>query len=147
MATRWRTLHKKRNRRPTVRCELCRSRYVIECRLHPQDKADRYLCFECAERKGFCVGCGIFSAGVESFEFGRYRAYCENCQDELRAEDFDDHDPEYYDDDDSDGECWHCEGDGFVDGYEEDPIFFAPGEFERCASCGGTGRAKDMTIW
>lgn len=57
-----------------------------------------------------------------------------------------DHD---YDDDsfDDNGDCGFCGGDGWLDGYEDDPLWFEPGEMARCASCGGTGRAKDMTIW
>lgn len=56
-----------------------------------------------------------------------------------------DYDREY--DDDYEGDCFHCGGDGYIDGYEDDPLWFEPGEMERCASCGGTGRSKDMTIW
>lgn len=52
-----------------------------------------------------------------------------------------------YDDDDYDGDCAFCGGDGWIDGFEDDPLWFEPGEMERCASCGGSGRAKDMTIW
>jgi hypothetical protein len=48
---------------------------------------------------------------------------------------------------DYDGDCAVCGGDGWVRGYEEDPIFYAPDELIRCASCNGSGRAKDMTIW
>jgi hypothetical protein len=54
---------------------------------------------------------------------------------------------DYGRDEDYDGDCGFCGGDGWVDGYEEDPLWFAPGELERCASCGGSGLAKDMTIW
>lgn len=50
-------------------------------------------------------------------------------------------------DEDDDGDCFHCGGEGYVDGYEDDPLWFSPGEMERCSSCGGSGRAKDMTIW
>ena len=46
-----------------------------------------------------------------------------------------------------DSDCHWCGGDGWIDGYEDDPLWYAPGELERCSSCGGTGRAKDMTIW
>lgn len=54
-----------------------------------------------------------------------------------------------YDDDnfDDDGDCGFCGGDGWLDGYEDDPLWFEPGEMARCASCNGSGRAKDMTIW
>jgi hypothetical protein len=58
--------------------------------------------------------------------------------------------PEYEDcdhDEDYDGDCWHCGGDGYVDGYEDDPINNCEGEYVRCSSCYGSGRSKDMTIW
>ena len=58
--------------------------------------------------------------------------------------DYDD-DSDY--DDGSDSECFHCGGEGWIDGYDDDPLWFSPGEMERCASCGGSGQAKDMTIW
>lgn len=48
---------------------------------------------------------------------------------------------------DDDGDCGFCGGDGWIDGYDDDPLWFAPGEMARCASCNGSGRAKDMTIW
>jgi hypothetical protein len=66
---------------------------------------------------------------------------------------YDDHgysSTDYYDDDgdyECDGDCWHCGGDGYIDGYEDDPIFYAPNEMIRCGSCNGSGQARDMTIW
>jgi hypothetical protein len=86
MATRWRALHKKRNRRPIVRCERCGSRDVMECQIVPWEEP-QYLCCTDAEKLGFCAGCGIFSAGIDSYDFGRYRGFCENCSDELAADD------------------------------------------------------------
>lgn len=56
---------------------------------------------------------------------------------------FDDNDSDF----DGDSNCYWCGGDGWVDGEEDDPLWYAPGELARCSSCGGTGRAKDMTIW
>lgn len=49
-----------------------------------------------------------------------------------------------YDDDnfDDDGDCGFCCGDGWIDGYDDDPLWFAPGEMARCASCGGTGNSN-----
>jgi hypothetical protein len=57
--------------------------------------------------------------------------------------------------DDDDRECFHCGGEGYHDcpdpiectsphlgGQYRDGI-----ENHRCDSCGGSGRAKDMTIW
>lgn len=60
---------------------------------------------------------------------------------------YDDSDDYEYDDDGHGGDCYWCGGEGWVDGYEDDPLWFEPGEMERCSSCGGSGRAKDMTIW
>lgn len=36
-------------------------------------------------------------------------------------------------------ECSACGGDGFFDGYEEDPINYSPGEDVTCHQCGGEG--------
>jgi hypothetical protein len=57
------------------------------------------------------------------------------------------YDFDYDRDETYENDCWHCGGDGFIDGYEDDPLWYAPGELERCASCNGSGLAKDMTIW
>ena len=35
--------------------------------------------------------------------------------------------------------CYSCGGEGCFDGYEEDPLWYAPGEFEDCDTCAGTG--------
>lgn len=35
--------------------------------------------------------------------------------------------------------CSYCGGDGFFDGYEEDPNWYAPGEDVPCSQCGGNG--------
>lgn len=66
-----------------------------------------------------------------------------------RAEWIDD----YFDDECEDGlVCPHCGGetrqrecneigceDGFIDGYEDDPCWYLPGEFYACPECRGTG--------
>lgn len=57
---------------------------------------------------------------------------------------------DWFDYDEDDYEWWDCAfcgGDGWIDGYEDDPLWFEPGEMELCASCGGSGLAKDQTIW
>ena len=51
------------------------------------DQPSEYLCLEHARQAGYCAGCGRFSAGIESFDFGRYPGYCDNCQGELEIED------------------------------------------------------------
>jgi DnaJ-class molecular chaperone len=35
--------------------------------------------------------------------------------------------------------CIMCEGYGFIDGYDEDPIYYKRGEMICCPECGGTG--------
>lgn len=62
-------------------------------------------------------------------------------------------DDDYYnypdDPDDEDGDCFWCAGEGVSEC--SDPIECCNRHDKwgncRCASCGGTGRAKDMTIW
>lgn len=36
-------------------------------------------------------------------------------------------------------DCSACGGDGFFDGHEEDPNWYAPGEDVPCTQCGGEG--------
>lgn len=53
-----------------------------------------------------------------------------------------------YDDDyvDGDSGCSWCGGDGVcTDGV--DPLGDCPDEAHRCHACGGTGLAKDQTVW
>jgi hypothetical protein len=51
-----------------------------------EDQVQRY-CFEHAAENGFCYSCGIFCAGIESFDFGEYRGLCDICADEVRHSD------------------------------------------------------------
>lgn len=52
-------------------------------------------------------------------------------------------------DDENGGRCYWCDGDGWQEC--DDPIQCTDQHNERgecpCSSCGGTGLAKDMTIW
>jgi hypothetical protein len=36
-------------------------------------------------------------------------------------------------------DCYTCQGEGEWDGYEDDPLWFLPGEMERCYACNGEG--------
>lgn len=36
-------------------------------------------------------------------------------------------------------DCGACGGDGFVDVYEDDPLWYDPGDTEPCHQCGGSG--------
>lgn len=35
--------------------------------------------------------------------------------------------------------CWDCNGDGFHDLYEDDPLWYDQGDTEDCGQCDGTG--------
>lgn len=36
-------------------------------------------------------------------------------------------------------ECATCGGEGDIDGEEEDPLWYAPGEYIKCGACNGKG--------
>lgn len=118
MATRWRVLNKRRRRR-------------LQTKPEPQWWNCKHRWIE-VYYGTLCGICDVF--------------YAHGC---APWDDYEDYGEDEYPDDDyeGDGDCFHCGGDGYVDGYNDDPLFFAPGELERCSSCYGSGRAKDMTIW
>lgn len=63
----------------------------------PDDDVPVWVCCEHMKVEGFCVGCGGFWAGVESFDFGP--GWCDNCAPEWEEpfdEDYDNADEEYY---------------------------------------------------
>lgn len=69
-----------------IQCEHegCKERvHLLQCHVNPfdldEDKNIDWLCYEHASDHGFCSSCGIFCAGIESFDFGRYAGYCDNC--------------------------------------------------------------------
>lgn len=66
---------------------------------HLHEEPDGWYCGKHAHDAGFCPGCGLFWAGIESFDFSR-TGYCENCDDAFEAEFGDDED--YGDDWDDD---------------------------------------------
>lgn len=37
------------------------------------------------------------------------------------------------------GCCGMCDGSGVIDGYEDDPNWYEPGETKPCPQCGGSG--------
>lgn len=67
----------------------------------------------------------------------------------MPADEYDSDADEYEDAQDDGGRCHWCHGDGWTEC--DDPIECTNqhnryGEC-RCSSCGGSGKAKDMTIW
>lgn len=93
----------------TKKCDECGkdSQYITEC-TYPINDEITNLCPQCLKDDGsFCLSCGMFCAGLESFDFV-HPGYCDNCWDEIRTENDDwENDEEEYDpfrDDDSEDE-------------------------------------------
>lgn len=73
----------------------CTSTETMPCFLEVENdpaKADDWLCDEHIRHSGYCMGCGQFWGGIESFDFGN--GFCEHCNAE-----FDDNYDDDYDDD------------------------------------------------
>lgn len=79
-----------RSLRPSDECDMsgCH-RSNLPCFLPDDlDRPSEYLCAEHAHQAGYCIGCGQFSAGIESFDFRvRYQGYCDNCAHQMEGED------------------------------------------------------------
>jgi hypothetical protein len=67
------------------------------CYLEPWGKIHSFYCVEHSQIHGFCVGCGQFWGGIESFDFGP--GWCDNCA--LEFEDDYNYEDDYYDFDDN----------------------------------------------
>jgi len=88
--------------------EGCKKESIVRCYLPDNDfdsEPDEYYCAKHAQENGYCIGCGIFCAGINSFDF-IHPGWCDNCYDQIN-DDFDDEDDLYeggrmddYDDDD-----------------------------------------------
>jgi len=69
----------------------------IPCLLHWWDKTpEEFFCWEHAFQHGYCRSCGVFWAGIESFDFGS-GGLCEQCRDQIRAETGEDLDEDDFD--------------------------------------------------
>jgi hypothetical protein len=73
-------------------CQLPADAYSL-----PDEDEPSYYCGGHARQEGFCVGCGHFCAGIESFDFSR-SGLCDQCEDEL-GDDDDDDEEDWMDDD------------------------------------------------
>jgi hypothetical protein len=79
-------------------CDDCKGTDQVETYQYPTaNDATEDLCYDCAIKGGFCVGCGWFMAGIESFDFSPVKGYCVECRSEFERD-------EYCDDDDYDGD-------------------------------------------
>lgn len=79
-------------------CDSCGKRTdgLMTCE-YPSDGSTTKLCPDCMENSGFCLRCGNYSAGIESFDFSDMPGYCSYCRDEIKS------DLGEYDDDEYDG--------------------------------------------
>jgi hypothetical protein len=81
-------------------CEDCGKRTdgLMTCYFH--DGETTKLCPDCIKDSGFCLGCGNYCAGMESFDiFPKIKGYCSDCADEIESEfgeDEDDYDDNWY---------------------------------------------------
>ena len=83
-------------------CDECLSTAVHHFKLPDFDSdevkdLDCYYCNEHAKKSGFCLWCGTFCAGIESFDFSGMPGYCSECVDDIKAE-FGEYDDDYQED-------------------------------------------------
>ena len=64
---------------PACDWEGCEQGGSVEC-VFPDDTLDGFYCTEHASKAGFCWACGLFWAGIESFDFDPHKL-CDNCRD------------------------------------------------------------------
>ena len=76
----------KRRQRYYRTCDVagCKE-HARPCRLSMWEKPEETLCFKHAREAGYCPGCGIFWAGVTSFDLSR-TGYCDNCDHQIRTD-------------------------------------------------------------
>ena len=68
-----------------MKCEYenCNEEAEVECSLPAFEEGEEdlveHLCIKHAEESGFCICCGNFWAGCESYDFSPIKGVCENC--------------------------------------------------------------------
>jgi len=77
-------------KRKLNRCDRCWKEATSHFSLPPMSEEDTehfyQYCYDHAVKSGFCLGCGGFFAGVESFDFSSHRGWCDDCHDEIESE-------------------------------------------------------------
>lgn len=79
-------------------CDDCGKRTdgLMTC-TYPHDGSITKLCPDCMEDSGFCLRCGNYSSGLESFDvFTDMPGYCIECRAEIKSE-FDDKEDDDWD--------------------------------------------------
>jgi hypothetical protein len=74
-------------------CEDCGKRTdgLMTC-TYSHDGSTTKLCPDCMKDSGFCLMCGHYCSGQESFDFSDMPGYCSNCREEILADTSDDED-------------------------------------------------------
>ena len=68
-------------------CDVCGKRSDGLTTCFYSDGETTKHCPECIEEDGsFCLRCGNFSAGIESFDFSEMPGYCIECVDEIKTD-------------------------------------------------------------
>jgi len=79
-------------KRKLDRCDSCwkKARYHFEYPALSEEDAKNptfdYCCYDHAITSGFCIGCGYFCAGTESFDMSEVKGMCSDCVDEWNSE-------------------------------------------------------------
>lgn len=77
-----------------IKCGECGLSYPSKDMLRCVNDDDvEFLCNSCNDGTFYCQCCGRFSAGISSFEVS---GICDNCRDQIEADNFDDEDPYGY---------------------------------------------------
>lgn len=96
MSKRYKAKRRRRYYVQRLRCQRCGAP-GFDCRLSIWDKEpEEILCGEHAHQAGYCRGCGIFWAGVTSFDMRR-SGLCDHCQADADADFYEPEPEEDYD--------------------------------------------------
>src|SRR5579859_4290086 len=82
--------------------ESCASTDTMPCYLGGEREPDDWYCDDHISAAGFCKGCGMFSVGIESFDFSAIPGFCAECVDFIHTEEA--MEDEFDDDDWGEGE-------------------------------------------
>lgn len=82
-----------------LKCQVegCGSQETASAYNNPGTGELESLCDDHAREAGYCLGCHLFCAGIESYDFSTLPGYCYDCVLEINAEfeTDDDYDDEY----------------------------------------------------
>jgi hypothetical protein len=56
---------------------------AISCYLNDDEDTVEFFCPSHAKQHGYCMGCGNFCAGIESFDFAKPAGFCDHCRNDI----------------------------------------------------------------